>query len=141
VDERPEANLDAWNLMAGIYAASREYRLAEFKAGENVLSDRAARGRPTFAASRCSICNAIRLDTVMGAGWVRTSPGSIFSDQAIALARSISAELKIPARFLHSKHLRRTGALDEIRYRVHVVRGLVLAPRPHAMAEIANAFA
>jgi len=37
VDERLKANLDAWNLMAGIHAASREYRLAEFKAGENVL--------------------------------------------------------------------------------------------------------
>ena len=33
MDERLKANLDAWNLMAGIHAASREYRLAEFKAG------------------------------------------------------------------------------------------------------------
>jgi hypothetical protein len=37
MDERLKANLEAWNMMAGIHAASREYRLAEFKAGENVL--------------------------------------------------------------------------------------------------------
>jgi len=37
MDERLKANLDAWNMLAGIHAASREYRLAEFKAGANVL--------------------------------------------------------------------------------------------------------
>ena len=37
MDGQLKANLDAWNMMAGIHAESREYRLAEFKAGENVL--------------------------------------------------------------------------------------------------------
>ena len=37
MDERLKANLDAWNLMTVYHAASPEYRLAEFKAGENVL--------------------------------------------------------------------------------------------------------
>jgi NAD(P)H-dependent flavin oxidoreductase YrpB (nitropropane dioxygenase family) len=38
MDERLKANLDAWNLMTGYHAASPEYRLAEFKAGENVIA-------------------------------------------------------------------------------------------------------
>jgi len=52
MDERLKANLDAWNQMAEIHAASRGYRLAEFKAGENVLKPIELREVGDVACSR-----------------------------------------------------------------------------------------
>jgi hypothetical protein len=42
MDDRLKANLDAWNMMAGIHAASREYRLAEFASIRLPLSSRSS---------------------------------------------------------------------------------------------------
>ena len=103
MDDRLKANLDAWNMMAGIHAASREYRLAEFKAGENVLKPIELRevGDVRGKSLLHMQCH-FGLDTMSWARMGANVTGVDFSDQAIALARSISAELKIPARFLHS---------------------------------------
>jgi SAM-dependent methyltransferase len=103
MDDRLKANLDAWNMMAGIHAASREYRLAEFKAGENVLKPIELRevGDVRGKSLLHMQCH-FGLDTMSWARMGANVTGLDFSDQAIALARSISAELKIPARFLHS---------------------------------------
>jgi SAM-dependent methyltransferase len=103
VDERLKANLDAWNRMAEIHAASRGYRLEEFKAGANVLKPielrevGGVRGK-SLLHLQCHF----GLDTMSWARLGANVTGVDFSDIAIALARSISAELKIPARFIQS---------------------------------------
>jgi SAM-dependent methyltransferase len=103
MDERLKANLDAWNQMARIHAASREYRLAEFKAGENVLKPIELRevGDVRGKSLLHMQCH-FGLDTMSWARLGAKITGVDFSDDAIALARSISAELKIPARFIQS---------------------------------------
>jgi 2-polyprenyl-3-methyl-5-hydroxy-6-metoxy-1,4-benzoquinol methylase len=103
MDERLKANLDAWNLMAGIHVASREYRLAEFKAGQNVLKPIELREvGDVRGKSMLHLQCHFGLDTMSWARLGANVTGLDFSDQAIAIARSISEELKIPARFLHS---------------------------------------
>jgi len=103
MDERLKANLDAWNMMAGIHAASREYRLAEFKAGENVLKPIELRevGDVRGKSLLHMQCH-FGLDTMSWARLGANVTGVDFSDEAIALARSISTECKIPARFVQS---------------------------------------
>ena len=114
MDERLKANLDAWNLMAGIHAASREYRLAEFKAGQNVLKPYELREvGDVRGKSMLHLQCHFGLDTMSWARLGANITGLDFSDQAIALARSISAELKIPARFLHSNIYDAPDALAE----------------------------
>jgi SAM-dependent methyltransferase len=103
MDERLQVNLDAWNLMAGIHAASREYRLAEFKAGENVLKPIELREvGDVRGKSLLHLQCHFGLDTMSWARLGANVTGVDFSDKAIALAHSISTELKIPARFLQS---------------------------------------
>ncbi|HWJ40255.1 MAG TPA: methyltransferase domain-containing protein [Candidatus Limnocylindrales bacterium] len=103
MDARLKVNLDAWNQMARIHAASREYRLAEFKAGENVLKPIELRevGDVRGKSLLHMQCH-FGLDTMSWARMGANITGVDFSDDAIALARSISAELKIPARFIQS---------------------------------------
>jgi SAM-dependent methyltransferase len=103
MDDRLKANLDAWNQMARIHAASREYRLAEFKAGQNVLKPIELRevGEVRGKSLLHMQCH-FGLDTMSWARLGASITGVDFSDDAIALARSISAELKIPARFIQS---------------------------------------
>ena len=101
-------------MMAGIHAASREYRLAEFKAGENVLKPIELREvGDVRGKSMLHLQCHFGLDTMSWARLGANVTGLDFSDQAIALARSISTELKIPARFLHSNIYDAPGALDE----------------------------
>jgi len=103
MDDRLKANLDAWNQMARIHAASREYRLAEFKAGENVLKPIELRevGDVRGKSMLHMQCH-FGLDTMSWARLGANITGVDFSGDAIALARSISAECKIPARFVQS---------------------------------------
>ena len=103
MDERLKANLDAWNQMARIHAGSREYRLAEFKAGQNVLKPIELRevGDVRGKSLLHMQCH-FGLDTMSWARMGANVTGVDFSDEAIKLARSISAELKIPARFVQS---------------------------------------
>ncbi len=103
MDARLKANLDAWNQMARIHAASREYRLAEFKAGENVLKPIELRevGDVRGKSLLHMQCH-FGLDTMSWARMGASITGVDFSGDAIALARSISDELKIPARFIQS---------------------------------------
>jgi 2-polyprenyl-3-methyl-5-hydroxy-6-metoxy-1,4-benzoquinol methylase len=103
MDARLIANLDAWNQMAGIHADSPEYRLAEFKAGENVLKPIELREvGDVRGKSMLHLQCHFGLDTMSWARMGANITGVDFSDKAIALARSISAELKIPARFIQS---------------------------------------
>lgn len=103
MDERLQANLDAWNQMADIHVGSPEYRLAQFRAGENVLKPVELRevGDVRGRAMLHMQCH-FGLDTMSWARLGANVTGVDFSDHAIAIARSISAELKIPARFIQS---------------------------------------
>jgi 2-polyprenyl-3-methyl-5-hydroxy-6-metoxy-1,4-benzoquinol methylase len=103
MDQRLKVNLDAWNQMARIHAMSPEYRLAEFKAGENVLKPIELRevGDVRGKSLLHMQCH-FGLDTMSWARMGANITGVDFSDDAIGLARSISAELKIPARFIQS---------------------------------------
>src|SRR5271155_2557872 len=114
MDERLKANLDAWNQMARIHAASRGYRLAELKAGENVLKPIELRevGDVRGKSLLHMQCH-FGLDTMSWARLGAKVTGIDFSDRAIALARSLSAELKIPARFIHSNICDAPAALHE----------------------------
>src|SRR5271154_4600307 len=101
MDERLKANLDAWNQMAGIHAASRGYRLAEFKAGENVLKPIELREvGDVRGKSLLHLQCHFGLDTMSWARLGAEVTGLDFSDEAIKLARSLSDELRIPARFI-----------------------------------------
>src|SRR5277367_4999132 len=101
MDERLKVNLDAWNQMARIHADSRGYRLAEFKAGHIVLKPIELRevGDVRGKSLLHMQCH-FGLDTMSWARMGAKVTGIDFSDRAIALARSLSAELKIPARFI-----------------------------------------
>lgn len=103
MDERLKVNLEAWNQMARIHAASPEYRLAEFRAGANVLKPIELRevGDVRGKSMLHMQCH-FGLDTMSWARMGANITGVDFSDDAIALARSISSELKIPARFIQS---------------------------------------
>ena len=103
MDERLKVNLDAWNQMARIHASSRGYRLAEFKAGQNVLKPIELReiGDVRGKSLLHMQCH-FGLDTMSWARMGAKVTGVDFSDEAIKLARSISGELKIPARFVQS---------------------------------------
>lgn len=114
MDQRLKANLDAWNQMAGIHAASREYRLAEFKAGENVLKPiELAEVGEVRGKSLLHLQCHFGLDTMSWARMGANVTGVDFSDRAIALARSIAAEQQIPARFLQSNIYDAPDALHE----------------------------
>jgi SAM-dependent methyltransferase len=103
MDERLKVNLDAWNQMARIHAASPEYRLQEFKSGQNVLKPIELREvGDVHGKSLLHMQCHFGLDTMSWARLGAKVTGVDFSDEAIALARSISDELKIPARFLQS---------------------------------------
>src|ERR1700739_3570618 len=103
MDERLKANLAAWNQMAGIHAASREHRCAEYRAGHNVLKPIELREvGDVRGKSLLHLQCHFGLDTMSWARLGANVTGVDFSDKAIALARSISTELKIPSRFLQS---------------------------------------
>ena len=114
MDERLKVNLDAWNQMARIHAASPEYRLAEFKAGANVLKPIELRevGDVRGKSLLHMQCH-FGLDTMSWGRMGANITGVDFSDEAIALARSISSELKIPARFIQSNIYEAPNVLHE----------------------------
>src|ERR1700689_736931 len=114
MDERLKANLDAWNQMARIHAASRGYRLGEVKAGGNVVKPIELReGGDGRGKSLLHMQCHFGLDTMSWARLGAKVTGVDFSDDAIALARSISDELKIPARFIQSNIYDAPAVLDE----------------------------
>lgn len=142
MDERLKANLDAWNLMTGYHAASPEYRLAEFKAGENVLKPIELRevGDVRGKSLLHMQCH-FGLDTMSWARMGANVTGVDFSDRAIALAQSISAECKIPARFLHSNIYDAPNVLHEQFDIVFTSYGaLCWLPDINRWAEIAASF-
>src|SRR5277367_4442022 len=103
MDERLKANLEAWNQMARIHAGSRGYKLAEFKAGQNVLKPIELREvGDVRGKSLLHLQCHFGLDTLSWARLGATVTGLDFSDKAIELARALSCELSIPAEFVQA---------------------------------------
>jgi len=101
MDRRFETNRTWWNEVTPIHARSDFYDLAGFRAGklsllpieQEELGDVAGR---SLLHLQCHF----GLDTLSWARLGAQVTGVDFSDQAIALARSLAGELAIPARFL-----------------------------------------
>jgi SAM-dependent methyltransferase len=114
MDERLKPNLVAWNRMAEIHAASPGYRLAEFKAGANVLKPIELREvGDVRGKSLLHLQCHFGLDTLSWARLGASVTGVDFSGHAIDLARSIAAEVKLPARFIQSNIYDAPAALRE----------------------------
>lgn len=103
MDEYRQSNLKLWNSWAEVNAASKSYDVEGFKAGKNSL-------RPLELGEVGDVAGKTLLhlqchfgkDTMSWARLGATVTGVDFSDTAIALARSLSAELNIPATFVQS---------------------------------------
>lgn len=101
MDERLKANLALWNESVPIHARSEGYRLDQFKAGTSTLH--AIELKEVGDVSGKSLLHLqchFGLDTMSWARLGAKVTGTDFSDQAIALARSLSEELAIPASFM-----------------------------------------
>jgi SAM-dependent methyltransferase len=114
MDERLKLNLERWNEMVAVHANSPGYRLAEFRRGANVLTplERAEVGDVRGKSLLHLQCH-FGIDTLSWARLGAQATGLDFSDQAIKLARSLSAELNIPARFVCSDVYDARGTLGE----------------------------
>lgn len=111
MDEYSRSNRELWNEWVHINAASELYRLEEFKAGAIKLNDleRSEVGEVAGKTLLHLQCH-FGMDTLSWARLGAQVTGIDFSDEAIAMARQLSSELQIPARFLCSDIYR----LDEI---------------------------
>ncbi|MCX6021806.1 MAG: class I SAM-dependent methyltransferase [Chloroflexi bacterium] len=114
MDETLKANRDHWNDLAVINAGSELYQLEQFKAGRNKLHplETGEVGDVTGKSLLHLQCH-FGMDTL---SWARRGAGVTgvdFSDQAVAQAQALSAELGIPARFLCSNVYDLPDALDE----------------------------
>lgn len=101
MDNYLQANQHLWNEWTPLHEQSPQYRLAEFKAGASTLRP-VERAELTDVAGKTLLhlqCH-FGLDTL---SWARAGAivtGADLSDQSVALAQSLSAELNIPATFV-----------------------------------------
>jgi 2-polyprenyl-3-methyl-5-hydroxy-6-metoxy-1,4-benzoquinol methylase len=101
MDERLKTNLAKWNALVPVHARSQMYDVAGFKAGRSSLHELElgevgdVRGK-SLLHLQCHF----GLDTMSWARLGAAVAGLDFSGEAIKLARSLSNELKIPARFI-----------------------------------------
>ncbi len=111
MDEFTRANRNVWNEWTHINARSDLYRLEAFKAGEIKLNslERDEVGDVSGKTLLHLQCH-FGMDTLSWARLGALVTGVDFSEDAIALAKRLSEELKIPARFICSD----IYALDEV---------------------------
>lgn len=103
MDEYSQSNRKLWNEWVHVNAASDLYRLDEFKAGAIKLNalekeEVGAVAGKTLLHLQCHF----GMDTLSWARLGAQVTGVDFSDEAIALAQALAAELKLPARFICS---------------------------------------
>jgi SAM-dependent methyltransferase len=101
MDDYLETNRDLWNAWTGLHEIAEFYNVAGFKAGGSSLRP-IERAELTAVAGRSLLhlqCH-FGLDTLSWARLGATVTGVDLSDQSIALARALSAELAIPAAFV-----------------------------------------
>ncbi|MGO9454417.1 MAG: class I SAM-dependent methyltransferase [Candidatus Binataceae bacterium] len=113
MDERLKTNLAKWNAVVPVHARSQMYNLAGFKAGRISLHElEVAEVGDVHDKSLLHVQCHFGLDTMSWARLGATVTGLDFSDEAIKLARSISEELKIPARFVFADLYDAQSAVD-----------------------------
>jgi SAM-dependent methyltransferase len=101
MDERLKTNLTKWNAVVSVHARSAMYDVAGFKAGRVKLHDlELAEVGEVRGKSMLHLQCHFGLDTMSWARIGADVTGLDFSDEAIKLARSLSDELAIPARFV-----------------------------------------
>lgn len=103
MDDYRQANLKLWNDWTALHEKSEFYDIEGFKAGKIRLRsiEREELGDVTGKSLLHLQCH-FGLDTLSWARLGAKVTGVDFSDQSIALARSLSEELSIPARFVCS---------------------------------------
>ena len=103
MDERTKTNYLMWNDIVDVHARAESYNLEGFKRGENVLySIELDEVGDVRGKSLLHLQCHFGLDTMSWARLGAHVTGLDFSDKAIALARSLSRELKIPAKFVQA---------------------------------------
>jgi SAM-dependent methyltransferase len=103
MDEYLHSNRHLWNEWTTLHEQSPAYRLQEFKVGASTLRP-IERAELTDVAGKSLLhlqCH-FGLDTLSWARMGANVTGVDLSDESIALARSLSAELGIPATFVRS---------------------------------------
>jgi len=101
MDDYRSANRRVWNQYTAVNARSDLYRLESFKAGENKLNPlEMGEVGDVRAKSLLHLQCHFGMDTLSWARLGAQVTGMDLSDEAIALARSLSAELNLPARFI-----------------------------------------
>jgi SAM-dependent methyltransferase len=109
-----ESNRSLWNGWTRLHAHSDYYDLAGFKAGRSSLKPiELAEVGDVRGKSLLHLQCHFGQDTLSWARFGAAVTGVDFSDEAISLARSLSAELHIPARFIQSNIYDLTTALDD----------------------------
>ena len=139
VDPRLETNRRNWNERTPHHAASAFYDVASFKAGRITLHDIERREVGDVAGkSLLHMQCHFGLDTM---SWTRlgaVATGVDFSDQAIALARSLAAELELGTRFVEANVYDLQTVLDEQFDVVYTAMGVLCwLPDLQAWAQVA----
>jgi SAM-dependent methyltransferase len=113
MDERLKTNLAKWNAVVPVHARSKSYDVAGFKAGRISLHElELAEVGDVRGKSMLHLQCHFGLDTMSWARLGAEVTGLDFSDEAIKLARSLSDELKIPARFICADLYDAASAVD-----------------------------
>ena len=103
MDDYTRTNLDHWNELVSMHAQSKFYDLQSFKAGNSTLKPIEVEELGDVAGkSLLHLQCHFGLDTLSWARRRAQVTGADFSDQAIALAQSLSQELEIKANFVCS---------------------------------------
>ena len=142
MDPKLEANRRSWNERTPVHAASTFYDVASFKAGRITLHDIERREVGDVAGkSLLHMQCHFGLDTM---SWTRlgaVATGVDFSDEAIALARSLSSELDLPTRFVEANVYDLPQALHEQFDIVYTAMGVLCwLPDLDAWAKVAAHF-
>ena len=113
MDEYTKSNLLLWNEWTSIHEKSEYYNVEGFKAGKSSLHPLEVEEMGDVAGkSLLHLQCHFGKDTLSWARLGASVTGADFSDRAIALARSLSAELGIPATFVCSDIYGLPGALS-----------------------------
>ena len=114
LDEQLQVNRANWNERTPVHAASEMYDVEGFKAGRITLHDVERRemgdvSGKTLLHLQCHF----GMDTMSWARLGAVPTGVDLSDAAIDLARSLSGELNLDVRFIHSNIYDLPDVLDE----------------------------
>ncbi|MCL4544570.1 MAG: class I SAM-dependent methyltransferase [Chloroflexi bacterium] len=112
MDEHTQTNREHWNDLVPIHLRSTMYAVDAFRAGASTLQPlELAEVGPVAGKTLLHVQCHFGLDTLSWARRGAVVTGADFSDQAITAARSLSAELALPARFVCSPVNDLPGAL------------------------------